>query len=290
MVTGLVPYFAVIPPMDRIIEAIEAEIQRLHAARTLLAGETIARKVGKPGPGKRSAPGGAVEVGIDEAILAFDVHHDIGSLLASVRVRGMWSLTQSAQSVDNQTSGPISRRCRRNVSRIDQRQIAYCRSFDGSARYATNLTLIKHMQEKKREHRAALQASPVLHASWRADSAWGWASSHPEQVPIYMVRGDVTVLMESIVEPVIITGVEIEGAASVGNFHNFQLTPNQPERRRIWVDFPDKAPEGIESGNGYCGGLTVQLSEIVSQALVPWHFLTLELTSRLPGVHRDART
>jgi hypothetical protein len=55
MVTGLVPYFAVIPPMDRIIEAIEAEIQRLHAARTLLAGETIARKVGKPGPGKRSA-------------------------------------------------------------------------------------------------------------------------------------------------------------------------------------------------------------------------------------------
>jgi hypothetical protein len=38
--TGLVPHFLVNPPMDRIIEAIEAEIQRLQASRTLLAGDT----------------------------------------------------------------------------------------------------------------------------------------------------------------------------------------------------------------------------------------------------------
>ena len=41
--------------MDRIIEAIEAEIQRLQAARALLAGETNSRKVGKPGQRKMSA-------------------------------------------------------------------------------------------------------------------------------------------------------------------------------------------------------------------------------------------
>jgi hypothetical protein len=89
--------------------------------------------------------------------------------------------------------------------------------------------------------------SPVLHASWRADSAWGWASSHPEQDPIYMVRGDVTLLMDSVVEPVIITGVEIEGAESIGNFDNFQLTPNQPETRGMRVYFRGKAPKGIDA-------------------------------------------
>lgn len=88
--------------------------------------------------------------------------------------------------------------------------------------------------------------SPVLHASWRADSAWGWASAHPEEDPIYMVRGDVTLLMDSIVEPVIITGVEIEGAEPVGNFVNFQLTPNQPETRGMRLYFRGKAPKGID--------------------------------------------
>jgi hypothetical protein len=43
------------PPMNRIIAEIEAEIHRLQAARALLARETNARKVGKPGKRKRSA-------------------------------------------------------------------------------------------------------------------------------------------------------------------------------------------------------------------------------------------
>ncbi len=34
--------------------------------------------------------------------------------------------------------------------------------------------------------------TPVLHASWRADSDWGWATPHPERDPIYMIRGEVT--------------------------------------------------------------------------------------------------
>jgi membrane protein implicated in regulation of membrane protease activity len=87
---------------------------------------------------------------------------------------------------------------------------------------------------------------PVIHASWRGDSVWGWASSHPEEDPIYMVRGDVTLLMDNIAEPVIITGVEIEGAESMGTFDNFQLTPNQPETRGMRVYFRGKAPKGID--------------------------------------------
>jgi uncharacterized protein YerC len=39
---------AMIPPMDRIIEEIEAVIQRLQVARALLAGETTG-KPAKPG-------------------------------------------------------------------------------------------------------------------------------------------------------------------------------------------------------------------------------------------------
>ena len=41
------PIFAVIPPMDRVIEAIEAEIQRLHAAWVLLAGGTNSAQSGQ---------------------------------------------------------------------------------------------------------------------------------------------------------------------------------------------------------------------------------------------------
>lgn len=86
--------------------------------------------------------------------------------------------------------------------------------------------------------------APVLHASWRGDSAWGWGSSHPEEDPIYLVRGDVTLLMDNIKEPAIITGVEIEGAESLGNFENFKLEPNQPETRGMRLYFRGKAPEG----------------------------------------------
>jgi hypothetical protein len=42
-------------PAQRIIQEVEAEIQRLQAARALLAGDTNARKVGKPGKPKKSA-------------------------------------------------------------------------------------------------------------------------------------------------------------------------------------------------------------------------------------------
>jgi hypothetical protein len=85
---------------------------------------------------------------------------------------------------------------------------------------------------------------PVLHASWFGDSAWGWASSHPEEDPIYMIRGDVTLLMDNIKEPVIITGVEIEGAESLGKFDNFKLDPSQPQTRGMRLHFRGKPSAG----------------------------------------------
>jgi hypothetical protein len=85
---------------------------------------------------------------------------------------------------------------------------------------------------------------PVLHASWFGDSAWGWASSHPEEDPIYMIRGDVTLLMDNIKEQVIITGVDIEGAELLGKFDNSKLDPSQPETRGMRLHFRSKAPAG----------------------------------------------
>jgi membrane protein implicated in regulation of membrane protease activity len=85
---------------------------------------------------------------------------------------------------------------------------------------------------------------PVLHTSWRGDSVWGWASAFPQEDPIYMVRGEVTLLLDNVAEPVIITGVEIEGAEAKGNFENFQLTPGQSETRGLLLYFRGKAPAG----------------------------------------------
>jgi hypothetical protein len=44
--------------MDRIIEAIEAEIQRLQAARALLAGDTDSAQGGQARTGKKNAATG----------------------------------------------------------------------------------------------------------------------------------------------------------------------------------------------------------------------------------------
>jgi hypothetical protein len=87
-------------------------------------------------------------------------------------------------------------------------------------------------------------ALPVLHASWPGDSVWGWVTPHPEEEPIYMIRGDVTLLMDNIKESVIMTGVEIEGAESRGTFVNFKLDIGQPVTRGMRVYFRGTAPQG----------------------------------------------
>lgn len=102
------------------------------------------------------------------------------------------------------------------------------------------------VEKLKAKERGVEKPSPVLHTSWRGDSVWGWATPHPEEDPIYMVRGDVTLVMDNIAEAIIITGAEIEGAESVGNFDNFQLNPDQPETRGMRIYFRGKAPKGID--------------------------------------------
>jgi len=122
------------------------------------------------------------------------------------------------------------------------------------ARTAEETERKKHLEDQiaklNHEHEAEIEnlnsKEPTLHASWRGDSVWGWATAHPEEDPVYMVRGDVTFLMDNIAEPVILTGVEIDGAQSTGNFDNFQLNPNQPVIRGMRVYFRGKAPKGTE--------------------------------------------
>jgi membrane protein implicated in regulation of membrane protease activity len=94
----------------------------------------------------------------------------------------------------------------------------------------------------------AKKPSPILHASWRGDSVWGWATPLflREEDPTYIVRGDVTLLMDNIADSVIITGVEIEDAECVGKFDNFQLDPNQPVTRGMRLFFRGEVPEGTD--------------------------------------------
>ncbi len=120
------------------------------------------------------------------------------------------------------------------------------------ARGAEEAKQNKHLQDQiaklneRRKAEITEKPQPTLHASWRADSVWGWASAFFKEDPIYIVRGDVTLLMDNIPGPVIITGIEIEGAEPVGNFDNFQLHPNQPLTRGMRVYFRGMAPEGTD--------------------------------------------
>lgn len=91
---------------------------------------------------------------------------------------------------------------------------------------------------------AAEKAGPVLLTSWRGDSAWGWASAHPDMDPIYVIRGELTMVVDNVDAPVTITGVEIEDAQTIGTFENFKLDPGQPQTRAMRLHFRGKAPKG----------------------------------------------
>jgi hypothetical protein len=123
---------------------------------------------------------------------------------------------------------------------------------------------------------------PILHASWLGDSAWGWVSSHPEEDPIYVIRGDVTLLMDNIKEPVIITGVEIEGAESLGTFDNFKLDPGQPVTRGVRLHFRGKAP----AGNDYYA-LQLVFKDLRGNRYPSHRFNPLPIPERV-GVQRGA--
>jgi hypothetical protein len=93
--------------------------------------------------------------------------------------------------------------------------------------------------------RPALQtATPVLHASWPGNSVWGWATPHPEREPIYKIQGNVTLLLDNVTKSVMITGVEIEGAETVGAFNNITCIPGQPLTCEMELHFRGPAPQG----------------------------------------------
>jgi hypothetical protein len=106
----------------------------------------------------------------------------------------------------------------------------------------------KKLLRETRSKASSEPPKPTLYASWRGDSEWGWASPDFVDAPLktYMIRGDVTLLMDHISEPKYITGVEIDGAESVGTFVNFKLNPSQPEIRGMQVYFRGPAPQGNE--------------------------------------------
>lgn len=85
----------------------------------------------------------------------------------------------------------------------------------------------------------------VLHASWLTTSDWGWVGSNfvDEGFGTYIIRGEVTFLLEQAPGPVHIVGVDIEGAKSLGDFENFDLTPGHTVKRTMKMYFQGKAPE-----------------------------------------------
>jgi hypothetical protein len=87
--------------------------------------------------------------------------------------------------------------------------------------------------------------TPVLHASWNGGSSvWGWATPFPDEDPVYVIRGTATMILDNIKEDVLITGVEIEGAETLGTFEKFTLEPGRVRSFGLIMHFRGKAPKG----------------------------------------------
>jgi hypothetical protein len=65
-----------------------------------------------------------------------------------------------------------------------------------------------------------------------------------KELRVYTIRGEATLLMDNIKDPVHITGVEIEGAESKGVFEDFDLHPGKIEKRDLRLFFQGPAPTG----------------------------------------------
>ena len=91
--------------------------------------------------------------------------------------------------------------------------------------------------------------APQLHASWLATSGWGWVGSTlvDEGFRTFMIRGEATFLFEHASESIHVVGVGIEGAKSMGDFTNFDLTPGETIKRQLRLYFQGKVP----SNNDY---------------------------------------
>lgn len=85
------------------------------------------------------------------------------------------------------------------------------------ASHATNLTLVEHMQEKAKEHKAALQAlqknEPKIHVAWnKAQSIWGLGAFGTE--PCMQIGGWAHLSASNASEEILITDAYVEGTES----------------------------------------------------------------------------
>jgi hypothetical protein len=88
---------------------------------------------------------------------------------------------------------------------------------ESDARHATNLTLVEHMQEKEREHKAALQTiqnnGPKIHVAWnKAQSIWGLGAVGTE--PCMQIGGWAHISASDAFEEMLITDAYVEGTES----------------------------------------------------------------------------
>lgn len=87
------------------------------------------------------------------------------------------------------------------------------------ARHTTNLTLVEHMQEKEREHKAALlnirNNGPTIHVAWnRTQSIWGLGAVGTE--PCMQIGGWAHISASNASEEILITDAYLEGTESRG--------------------------------------------------------------------------
>lgn len=90
---------------------------------------------------------------------------------------------------------------------------------ESDARHAANLTLVEHMQQKEKEHKAALQViqndGPTIHVAWNnAQSIWGLGAVGTE--PCMQIGGWAHISTSNISEEIQITDAYIEGTESRG--------------------------------------------------------------------------
>lgn len=88
------------------------------------------------------------------------------------------------------------------------------------------------------------EPAPQLHLAWRS-SGWCWVMHYGERV--LRISGDGTFVLDNVREPVLFTGVRVEGGEYVGTFDNFELKPKEPQVRGLNVDFKGRSPQGREN-------------------------------------------
>jgi hypothetical protein len=90
---------------------------------------------------------------------------------------------------------------------------------ESASHHATNLTLVEHMQQREKEHKAEIRAlkddSPKIHVAWnKAQSIWGLGQVGTE--PCIQIGGWAHISVSNSNEDILITDAYVEGTESRG--------------------------------------------------------------------------